>query len=54
MKKIVSLTLALTIILGCTNFTACGGEGDGLTWDDMPVYPGAEMLVTRSWPISPE
>ena len=56
MKKVISLTLALAIMLGCTSFTACGGEKGGLTWDDIPAYPGAELVVERnwSWPVIPE
>jgi hypothetical protein len=54
MKKAILLTLTLAIMLGCTSFTACGGEKGGLTWDDIPVYPGAELIVTRNWSELPQ
>ncbi|MFC1847180.1 hypothetical protein ACFLYS_03895, partial [Chloroflexota bacterium] len=54
MKKVILLTLTLVIMLGCTGFTACGGEKGGLTWNDIPIYPDAELLVSRSWPVPPE
>ena len=53
MKKVISLALSLTIMLVCASFVACGGTKGGLTWKDIPVYPGAEMIVERSWPVSP-
>ncbi len=54
MKKVISSVFFLAIMLGCTIFTACVGENGGLTWNDIPIYPEAELIVTRSWPVPPE
>ncbi|MFC2017605.1 hypothetical protein ACFLUD_04255 [Chloroflexota bacterium] len=59
MERIISLGLAVVMILGCTSLVACGGgeeigttpSGSVLTWDDMPVYPGAKQIEKGSWPI---
>ncbi len=45
MKKVISLVFSLAIMLGCIGVTACAGENGGLTWNDIPVYPGAELAM---------
>jgi len=56
--------------LGCVGFVACGGgedggttpsngetappSGGGLTWADMPVYPGANRIQEMTWTIPSE
>ena len=54
MKKVISLVFSLAIMLGCIGVTACAGENGGLTWNDIPVYPGAELAMERSWTVLPE
>ena len=54
MKKVALLVSILTIILVYTSFTSCAGEGVGFTWKDIPVYPGAELELTRTWSVLPE
>ena len=54
MKRVTSLVLVLAIMLGCFSFTACAGGKGGLTWNDIPVYPEAELKQTSKWPVVPE
>ena len=62
MKKAISLVLVLIMVLGCASLVACGGGGgggetppsvDGLSWDDIPIYAGAEQIQKGSWAIPP-
>ncbi len=54
MKKVITLVLVLSIILSGTGLTACAGGEGGITWKDIPVYPEAELVVTRNWSVLPE
>ena len=53
MKKVVSLIVILAILSACTCLIACSGGG-GITWNDIPVYPEAELEITRNWSEFPE
>ena len=69
MKKVISLVLVVVMMLGCIGLVACGGgeevgqppteeeeappSGVGLTWADMPVYPGANQIEEMTWTIPP-
>lgn len=64
MKKAILLVLVLIMVLGCASLVACGGGGDGgggdtppsvagLSWDDIPIYAGAEQIQKGNWAIPP-
>lgn len=53
MKKCILPVFGLAIILACTFLPACAGEKSGINWNDIPVYPGAELLITRNWTVLP-
>lgn len=62
MKKAISLVLVLIMVLGCASLVACGGRGGvgetppsvaGLTWDDIPIYAGAEQIQKGNWAMPP-
>lgn len=54
MKRFILLSFGLTIMLVCTLLPACSGESNGISWKDIPVYPEAELLITRSWTVLPD
>ena len=70
MKIVLSLALALIMVLSCISLVACGDDkengapppSDGgearppsiVTWEDIPLYPGAEQAQKGSWAIPPE
>ena len=54
MKKVIVLALVLSIILSGTGLTACAGREGGVTWKDIPIYPGAELKQASTWTILPE
>lgn len=53
MKKCILSVFCLTIILVCTFLPGCVGEKSSINWNDIPVYPGAELLITRNWTVLP-
>ena len=53
MKKYILFVFSLTIMLVCTILPACAGEKSGINWKDIPVYPKAELLITRNWTVLP-
>lgn len=53
MKKRILFVFVLTAILVCTFLPACTGEGNGINWKDIPVYPRAELQITRNWTVLP-
>jgi len=53
MKNFVLPVFCLAILLVCTFLPACAGEKSGINWNDIPVYPGAELLITRNWTVLP-
>jgi hypothetical protein len=36
-----------------TSQTSSPASGGGMTWDDVPVYPGADQVLEQSWAIPP-
>jgi len=53
MKKCILSVFGLTIILVCTFLPGCVGEKSDINWNDIPVYPEAELLITRNWTVLP-
>jgi len=64
LKKVISLVTVVAMMLGSVGLVACGGEevvttpppppAGGLTWNDMPVYPGVNQVQKGAWSIPPE
>lgn len=70
MKRLIGIMLVPVMMLGCIGFVACGGgdggttpsDGDttpppttgSVTWNDMPVYPGANQIQEMTWTIPSE
>ncbi len=48
------LFLSIFITLVIYSLIGCLGEIPGLTWDDIPIYPQAELELTRNWTVLPE
>jgi hypothetical protein len=53
MKKYILSVFGLTILLVCTFLPGCVGENSDINWNDIPVYPGAELLITRNLTVLP-
>jgi len=49
MKKYILSVFCLTIISVCTFLPACAAKKSDINWKDIPVYPEAELLITRNW-----
>jgi hypothetical protein len=47
-------TAATTTEKTTTQETSNGGGGGGLTWNDMPIYGGADQIQKGSWSIPAE
>ena len=52
--KVICIVLSLFILLAFSSLTACAGEKADFNWNDIPVYPGAELELTRTWSVLPE
>ncbi len=57
--SLVQLLLLIGIIifimvLAFSGFTACTKENTGLNWNDIPIYPQAELELTRNWTVLPQ
>lgn len=50
MKKFISVTLILVIVLLCAGVTACATKPQPY-WNDIPVYPKAKEVQKGSWSI---
>jgi hypothetical protein len=54
-QRLLSIgVIIITMVLAFSGFTACTKENTGLSWNDIPIYPQAELELTRNWTVLPE